>query len=513
MPNQNDPTQNSSPANPAASPPVPPVIFPQSDLPPLPPEFQNLSKNDEPTAPLVSPPEEKSDEPKVNPPINSDTGSSTPPDISSVIPKAKKKFGGGKIIATILGLVVLVGGIGAGILLTQQKQLFQQKASGPSGCLCPVPNPQNIPCIESNGINYVDLQRQAGCAYCNWSWEGGACCPGGGDSCSPVASIRCVPSPQVQECKQYSPYCSKGVWQPIAYYGTVPELCADSRCGNEDFCTPPTNPPTAPPTVSPTPTVTPTSTPSGPNLCSISTVDKTTLAPGESVVMSSVSNSSTNNFTYAVYNVDNPYNPNNPKPVCVTSGGDVTTERDTCPAGTYHLIFKDTNTDARTAGSTTVEYGKLFVVDKNWSDKQVTRVQINAYFQVTGDQVSTPQPACVAWVTTTTTAPSCIAVKAYNSDNTTDNTGWIFIPKEQLPSLAVGATVNFCVSGNAASGTFDKAQFMINTILKAEVITHARPDSNDFCQAYTILSTDTTIEVKASIHHSNGTWYGDVVLP
>src|SRR4030043_1053346 len=135
MPNQSDPTQNPNLAGPpvvqpvgqAAAPPVPPIIFPQSDLPPLSPEFQNI-------------PETK---PVDNPPGNGGTGSSAPPDISSVTPKAKKKFGGGKIIATILGLVVLVGGGGAGIILTQQPQLFKQKAAtNCTGCgEAPVPLP------------------------------------------------------------------------------------------------------------------------------------------------------------------------------------------------------------------------------------------------------------------------------------------------------------------------------------------------------------------------------------
>ena len=94
MPNQSDPTQNPNPANPpvdqpvneSASPPVPPIIFPQSDLPPLPSVLstvsepdstgQNAPKNDIPTTP----------------PIIADAGSGAPPDISSVIPKAKKKL-------------------------------------------------------------------------------------------------------------------------------------------------------------------------------------------------------------------------------------------------------------------------------------------------------------------------------------------------------------------------------------------------------------------------------------
>jgi hypothetical protein len=378
MPNQNDPTQNPNPANQATNPTTPPVIFPQPDLPPLLPEFQNLPKNDIPATSPINPPDDKPDGPETSQPDNNG-GSSTPPDISSLIPKAKKKFGGGKIIATILGLIVLIGGVGAGVLLTQQKQLIQQKASGAKGCLCPNPNPQNIPCIKSNDINYVNLGTQAGCAYCNWSWEGGACCPGGGDSCSPIASIRCVTKPQVQECKQYSSYCSKGVWQPIAYYGTVPELCADSRCRNESFCRPSTTPPTAPPTATPTasPTATPAHTPTA------------------------------------------------------------TPTHTPTPTGTPNIP----------------------------------------------------------------PAPFCVVVKAYDN-------GWNALTNAQLSALTVGDIINFCVNGNANTGTFDKAQFMVNVVLKPETIAK-RPSSNDFCQPYTILSTDTTVSVRAKIHHSSGVWVGE----
>jgi hypothetical protein len=58
------------------------------------------------------------------------TGSAAPPDLPPMVSSPKKKFGGKKIIATILGIFLLVGGIGAGIVLTQQQQLFQQKAEG-----------------------------------------------------------------------------------------------------------------------------------------------------------------------------------------------------------------------------------------------------------------------------------------------------------------------------------------------------------------------------------------------
>lgn len=57
------------------------------------------------------------------------TGNTVTPAIPPSITPPKKKFGGGRIIATILGILLLVGGVGAGLILTQQQQLFQQKAS------------------------------------------------------------------------------------------------------------------------------------------------------------------------------------------------------------------------------------------------------------------------------------------------------------------------------------------------------------------------------------------------
>jgi hypothetical protein len=71
----------------------------------------------------------------------------------------------------------------------------------------------------------------------------------------------------------------------------------------------------------------------------------------------------------------------------------------------------------------------------------------------------------------------------------------------------VGKTVNFCVTGAAPSGTFDMAQFTIDGTQLATTIVK-RPGSSDFCQSYTIKVTDTTVTVKAMIHHlPDNAWY------
>lgn len=115
MPNQNqsDPNQNQQQVPDGG------VFFPpQPDIPPLPPEFQKIESSNSGPADDVS---DKN-------PGDSGSGAPTPPAFSGVTTSPKKKFGGGKIIATILGVFMLIGGIGAGIFLMQRQQLFEQKA-------------------------------------------------------------------------------------------------------------------------------------------------------------------------------------------------------------------------------------------------------------------------------------------------------------------------------------------------------------------------------------------------
>lgn len=97
-----------------------PSFLHSTDLPPLAPDFQNISPDVDPI---------KKTEDKNAPDTNS--GSNAPlPDLPITTGSPKKKFGGGKIIATILGLFLLVGGIAGGVLLTQQNQNLNERAGG-----------------------------------------------------------------------------------------------------------------------------------------------------------------------------------------------------------------------------------------------------------------------------------------------------------------------------------------------------------------------------------------------
>jgi hypothetical protein len=116
-----------------------------------------------------------------------------------------------------------------------------------------------------------------------------------------------------------------------------------------------------------------------------------------------------------------------------------------------------------------------------------------------GEETSPPKDTSSPTPTATPAAPYCAAVKAYSST-------WAALTSTDLSTLTSGTVVNFCVSGSVSSGTFSKAQFTINGVQQAETTT-LRAGSTDYCQSYTILSTDKTVTVTAKIYHSTLGWF------
>lgn len=131
---------------------TPPIIFTEDVLPPMPNlNTSSTTQGDPVQTNNITPPSTNVVEPKIDvttpSPINTNVGSAAPADdviTDTVMPAVvtsspKKKFAGGKVIATILGLFLLVGGIGAGVFLTQQNQNINEKASPI------VPPPEYVP--------------------------------------------------------------------------------------------------------------------------------------------------------------------------------------------------------------------------------------------------------------------------------------------------------------------------------------------------------------------------------
>lgn len=89
-----------------------------------------FGKNHMPDQPNLAQPPTFPDIPDIPPMPATDT---PPLDIPPmIIDSSSPKKNKGKIIATILGILLLVGAVGAGVVLVGQKQLFEQKAGGPA---------------------------------------------------------------------------------------------------------------------------------------------------------------------------------------------------------------------------------------------------------------------------------------------------------------------------------------------------------------------------------------------
>ncbi len=94
---------------------TPPIFVEPDALPPMP--SSNVNNDVVNSSPVTS---------STAAPIGDVILPSMPPVVTSSTPN--KKYAGGKVIATILGLFLLVGGVGAGVYLTSQNQDIREKA-------------------------------------------------------------------------------------------------------------------------------------------------------------------------------------------------------------------------------------------------------------------------------------------------------------------------------------------------------------------------------------------------
>jgi plastocyanin len=358
---------------------------------------------------------------------------STGGDLPSSIKTEKKPRNRRKIIATILGMMLLIGGLGTGVYLTQQTQNIKEKAARP-------PDLDKCEDIYFKGL-------------CN---EDGTCRKPG--SC--LGCCRGKPS-----------------------------------------------------------TPSPNSSNTRPDLCLSATVDKNKIKPGETITITSKSSSPANYFMYAVYNMDNLYDPppeNNPKPVCVKDGGDITTAQDICPPGSHLLIFEDPSKDLRTEGKRTIRYEDLFVKDE-LTGNFVSNVSITAYFQKEGEPISVPKPQCVVRTISreeSAIEAECLDVKAYSKDN---QNRWVELDQNDLSNLKAGDTVYFTVTGKSKeTSKFTKAKFKINNDQEVEVEastntkTTISPEEIEIFYEYRIPTNQKEFYVKAAIYHKDIGWIGNV---
>jgi len=129
-----DPNQNTSPNS------VPSSNVNDNPLGTLPsaPNNQNspgTEGQDSSITPLYSPPSDTI-LPTATPQKADDDNSSSQSQMSAVVnsPHVPKKYGGKKVIATIFGVLLLIGGVATGVFLVQRQQLLEQEATSGAEC-------------------------------------------------------------------------------------------------------------------------------------------------------------------------------------------------------------------------------------------------------------------------------------------------------------------------------------------------------------------------------------------
>lgn len=415
-PGQTDQTKNQVPTLTGTEDQKPTQTFsPAMDLPPLPPDFQGVEESAQTATPSTA--QANDNKGSTTPPQT--PGSAAPPETPPIITTPKKKFGGKRIIATILGVLLLVGGVGAGYILTQQPQLFQQKASIPIGTTQEegtVPAPHGDQTGGGGGNNNDEGSGGSPTTSGPAAGEFGYVYSPTGDNGQPYVAGTYI-APNNERYLVQSP----GTFEAAAQYlKDNPEKITELNFAQ-------------------------------------SVVDRID--------------------AYLTSGVD-PYGGSSGPINCTGSGyggfkdGTVS---EPCQGGGY-LIEKIATTGCPSGQS------------ECWCTVDST----NCTTSTNTNESPPPTPNVTA---------SCLNVKAYDET-------WNPLNSADLSALTTGDKVNFCVAGSASSGAFDKAQFKIGTTTEPETITK-RPSSTDYCQGYTILATDTTVNVLAKIHHATLGWFGE----
>jgi len=417
------------------------------------------------------------------PPTPSDDILNIPP---MIVDSSSSKKRSGRIIATILGILILVGAVGAGVILTREKQLFREKAVGESYS-CPSCGTCTQSC-SAGGFNWDGNQYTVPngaysiknkCAGVDLVASGQAC------ACLPISHITCADCEGYDTCdlpnvERYFVRGGSGVtngWESnycgtqqvdITWGGSNPSYFHSVGNINSSVCNQATATPTptatatatATPTATPTTTATPTptATPTGAPTCSSLTLSPSeiNLKPGETqAVTATLVGSVATGVTFWTNNNDVAVpSPNNPP-------------NDYTPPYTSTVVAVAPGTVTFTA------QGLPLIGNESCKDT----ITVN----VTG-----------------TLLPQCLNVQAYD-------TNWNLLTSAQLSALTAGSVVRFTVSGTPAD-QIDKAIFTINGVLGPEVTT-PKPGTNEYYYEYTIPAGVSSFTVTAQIHHLTLGWF------
>lgn len=548
QPNATDPLATANPA-PIVSDSVTPPISPTSIIPEVPgiktetsteplPSFINMdssiptppSEKPEETPPSVKPVvEEQSEMPEETPPIIQDGSSAPSFDIPPVVtpPEKPKAKLGGKVIATILGILLLVGGIGVGLYLVGQQQDIRKRAGCAPNCDCSDVSPW-FTTIRSGFYcdEYTDTWHAVGgttTTTTTKTTEPDKCGTGikeGDYACQDQATVvQCLStglfSPPVK-------YCGAGLQCQNGSLNCV--SCTSGTCNfaNSGKIVPGTETQT-------TTGATGNTNPGG--IC----------PTGYEAYYSSQECASTNGTFSAITDTTKvatylgcckipstsglPFCPNSDCNIppsqgveCILNAG-ATKPMYCCPANKPLYYEPDGNNIDPVTGMIKGECvaGTPVTPGGGTHTSGSQTIDCTQYVDATsGIALSYPTEAVAKaccppqyytnygkWYCGTesnggdTTTPICQNIKAYD-------TSWNALTADQLKTLKVGDVVKFTVKG--ANGTFDKAQFKINGAATWTERTDKKPSTEEFFIDYTIPEGITSFAVEAQVHVTGGVW-------
>lgn len=500
MPNDNKNSSNTPQGN---QPPTDMPVFMEENLPPMvgdesPP--QSDLQNPSPASSVVS---------------DSPVGSSAPTDdiqvtgpvIAAASSTPKKKFGGGKVIATILGLFLLVGGLGAGIILVRQNQDIAEKAVSPGACVCAdneTGKNTGCTCHGSNGqCNSSSSHMKQD--KCGESGGGGGGSPTGCSAKTSSGSCESSCSPEKSngkkfECKWINGHCTESANEcgssgnnkhttKVACGTTGSVQCGKTPDGCGGFCILPVDD-TCDDMLRKECNFEPQR---GANYkANASYFNKNDCPSGYQSAFCDCTNPSDSKRYGVCFDRGLDTQCHTSDGLCAVFNNSQTTggpNGEKC--GVKKTYYCDSKVDLSGGKSCDTSTGGTTTKPANFCGTIQEDISCQG-FKTTVIPCSTEKP------TSNSPTAQCQNVKAYD-------TNWTQLTATQLKGLKAGDKVRFTVAGQASSGNFTKARFTINGTVRGEV-TGKKPNTQEFFDEYTIPAGVTTFNITAQIYHETLGW-------
>lgn len=455
-----------------------------NNLPNIPgPQAQNPMQDNPAVPPAVPTFPTETDFPPP-PPVGVPEASDLPP----IISPPPKKFGGKKIIATILGLLILVGALGTGVLLVKQQQDIREKAA--AGDVCRSIGGQCVPDNYScdGADDQIDCPPEKKCG------RGDCTRPdcNSGNCYNDCICIGNTPSECRAACPTPTPNCNTGnCYNDCICNGNTPGECHAAcpcntgNCYNDCICNGNTHTECSAACRTPTPT---------PTQCTRVTDPRRVTGDTLTITSADINKCKAACPDGKVWVSKYRCNGINLPAGCQDNGTVLTWDAqvgNSFPVGTLTCGSVQIDAGCKNQANT---YGSVAYLFKSASVACTSPTP-------TPRGTSTPTPTRTPTPTPTPTpglVPQCLNIKAYD-------TNWIQLTAEDLNKLKAGDKVLFTVAGTPAN-KIDKARFKVNGTQRPEV-TQKKSGTDEYYDEYTIPAGVTSFRVNAQLHHVTVGWF------